>query len=674
MRLPRRFAPRNDNILRLNFQFVANFEFLNSCADMKRSIYLKKKSLEEARKIASEIASLIHLEEEVIPVIHSQGRITAEPIFARISSPPFHCAAMDGIAVKAETTYGATEESPKSLQIGKDAFFINTGNPIPQGMDSVIMIEDVHLIDSEQAEIREAAYPWQHVRAIGEDIIATEMVLPENHKITPYDLGALLASGHREVRVKKKPKVLILPTGSELLEPQEIDTNRSHSPTGVIESNSYVLSGLVSEDNGIPIRHSIVKDDRIKIEEALLSSYKGADLILIIAGSSAGSEDYTRSIIEESGEVLVHGISMMPGKPTLIGRFKDRPIIGIPGYPVSAIIAYEKLVRPILYQSLHLTNPERPKIKAFPARKISSKLGTEEFLRVKVGKVGEKLFTTPLSRGSGIITSLTRADGIIRIPALSEGLTENEETEIELLKPLEEILNTVVMVGSHDLSLDILANLLGRFYPPIFLSSHPVGSLGGILAIKNGICHIAGTHLLDPETGEYNFPYIHTYLNGIDVKVIHLVQREQGLMVKRGNPKKVKGLEDLLRKDISFVNRQKGSGTRILLDHSLNALSIEPGQIQGYEKEEFTHMAVASTVASGIADAGLGILPAAKAMDLEFIPIAKERYDLVIPSIYFEDEKIKKVIETIRSEAFKKMVLQMGGYDVSRTGEELTEC
>jgi putative molybdopterin biosynthesis protein len=471
--------------------------------------------------------------------------------------------------------------------------------------------------------------------------------------------------------VKKKPKVLILPTGSELLEPQEIDTNRSNSPTGIIESNSYVLSRLVSDDNGTPIRHSIVKDDRIKIEEALLSSYKEADLILIIAGSSAGSEDYTRSIIEESGEVLVHGISMMPGKPTLIGRFKDRPIIGIPGYPVSAIIAYEKLVRPILYQSLHLTNPERPKIKAFPARKIPSKLGTEEFLRVKVGKVGEKLFTTPLSRGSGIITSLTRADGIIRIPALSEGLTENEETEIELLKPLEEILNTVVMVGSHDLSLDILANLLGRFYPPIFLSSHPVGSLGGILAIKNGICHIAGTHLLDPETGEYNFPYIHTYLNGIDVKVIHLVQREQGLMVKRGNPKKVKGLEDLLRKDISFVNRQKGSGTRILLDHSLNALSIEPGQIQGYEKEEFTHMAVASTVASGIADAGLGILPAAKAMDLEFIPIAKERYDLVIPSIYFEDEKIKKVIETIRSEAFKKMVLQMGGYDVSRTGEEL---
>jgi putative molybdopterin biosynthesis protein len=271
-----------------------------------------------------------------------------------------------------------------------------------------------------------------------------------------------------------------------------------------------------------------------------------------------------------------------------------------------------------------------------------------------------------------MITSLTQADGIIRIPSLSEGLDENEATEVELLKPLDEITNTVVMVGSHDLTLDLLANLLGKYYPPVYLSSHSVGSLGGILAVKNGSCHMAGSHLLDPETGEYNFPYIRTYLNGIEVKVIHLVWREQGLFVQRGNPKKVKGLGDLLRKDITFVNRQKGSGTRILLDHTLKNLSLDSNQIRGYEKEEFTHMAVASTVACGVADAGLGILSAGRAMDLDFIPIAKERYDVIIPSIYFEDEKVQKVIETIRSDEFKRMVSQMGGYDVSRTGEELT--
>ena len=641
---------------------------------MKRNIYLKKKTLDEAKAVSLELASLIHLETEMIPVARSLGRVIAEPLFARISSPPFHCAAMDGIAVQAEGTYGASEESPKILLIGKDAFFVNTGNPIPKGMDAVIMIEDVHLIDSEKMEIREAAYPWQHVRSVGEDLIATEMLFPENHKITAYDLGALLSSGYQEVGVKKKPRVLILPTGSELLEPDRFCFSRPDAQTGVIESNSYVLSGLIIEDGGDPIRHSIVKDDRNEIKETLLSNSEGVDLILIIAGSSAGSEDYTRSVIEELGEVFVHGVSMMPGKPTLIGKFKEQPIIGIPGYPVSAIISYEELVRPILYRSLHLMNYGRGKIKASPTRKIPSKLGTEEFLRVKIGKVGEKFFATPLPRGSGMISSLTRADGIVRIPALSEGLDENEETEVELLKPFQEILNTIVMVGSHDLTLDILANTLGKFYPPIFLSSHPVGSLGGILAIKNGICHMAGIHLLDPDTGEYNFPYIHHYLRGIDVRVIHLVNREQGLIVDRGNPKRIKGLEDLLRKDIYFINRQKGSGTRILLDYTLKSLSIASDQIRGYEKEEYTHMAVASTVASGMADTGLGILSAAKALDLDFIPIGTERYDLIIPSNYVEDEKIQRVIETIRSTEFKETVLKMGGYDVSRTGEELFDC
>jgi putative molybdopterin biosynthesis protein len=609
------------------------------------------------------------LETETIPVIHSIGRVLAEPVFARISSPPFHCAAMDGIAVRAETTHGATEESPKILSIGKEAIFVNTGNPIPQGMDAVIMIEDVHLIDTGSAEIREAAYPWQHIRGVGEDVIATEMVFSENHKITPYDLGALLAAGHHEIRVKKKPRVLIVPTGSELLEPGS--THQSNRRSGIIESNSYVLSGLIMEDGGVPIRHAIVEDDPKKIEAALLSHHDEVDLLLIIAGSSAGSEDYTRSIIEGSGEIFIHGLAIMPGKPTLIGRFKDRPMIGIPGYPVSAIIAYEEVVRPILFQSLSMLPLERPKIRALPTGKIPSKLGTEEFLRVKVGKVGKRFYATPLPRGSGMITSLTKADGIIRIPMLSEGLTENEEAEVELLRPVTEILNTVVMVGSHDLTLDLLANQLGKLYPPIFFSSHAVGSLGGILAIRNGVCHMAGLHLLDPETGEYNLPYIRSHLGGIDLKVIHLVWREQGLMVRKGNPKKIHGLKDLLQKDVTFINRQNGSGTRILLDHTLKTLSLKANQIRGYEKEEFTHMAVASTVASGMADVGMGILPAARALGLDFIPIAKERYDLLIPSIYFEDEKIQRVIETVRSKEFKEEVLRMGGYDISRTGEEL---
>ena len=639
---------------------------------MKRNIYLKKKTLDEAKAISSNLASLIHLETEMIPAVNATNRVTAEPVFARISSPPFHCAAMDGIAVRAESTYGASEDSPRILSMGQEAFFVNTGNPIPPEMDAVIMIEEVHLIDAQRIEIRAGAFPWQHVRSMGEDMIASEMVLPAHHKITPYDVGALLASGRYEVPVWRNPRVGILPTGSELLEPSQLSSTDPVPPSGMIESNSYVLGGLILEDGGIPVRHAIVRDDPSKLREAFLFLLEETDLVLVIAGSSAGSEDYTRSIIEESGDVLAHGVSMMPGKPTLLARSGNKPVVGIPGYPVSAIMAYEELVRPILHQSLGLTTPERPRIKALPTRKLPSKLGTEEFLRVKVGQVGEKFLASPLPRGSGAITSLTRADGIIRIPPFSEGLNENEIVEVELLRPLKEIQNTIVMVGSHDLTLDLLSNLLGKNYPPVYFASHPVGSLGGILAIRNGTCHMAGLHLLDPETGEYNFPYLRQYLKGIDVRVIHLVYREQGLMVRQGNPNGIQGLNDLTRREITFINRQKGSGTRILLDHALKIVSLKPGDIRGYEKEEFTHIAIASAVAGGMADAGLGILPAAKAMGLDFIPVAKERYDLVIPSLYFEDEKMKRVIQTIRSDEFKSVVSQMGGYDVSKTGEELT--
>ncbi len=636
---------------------------------MKRNIYLKKKSLEEAKRLSSMLAGLIHLGDETIPVIQARGRVTSQPIFAKISSPPFHCAAMDGIAVRAESTYGATEDAPRVVRLGQEAIFINTGQPLPPGMNAVIMIEDIHQIDSARVEIREAAYPWQHVRPIGEDIVATEMVLPASHKLTPYDIGALLASGYQKIQVKTKPKVLILPTGSELIEPK--DVNLSEPLTKVIESNSYVLHQLVIEDGGEPSRHPIVEDDFDQIRNTLLSKAKEVDLILIIAGSSAGTRDYTRSIIEKEGEIYAHGISMMPGKPALLGRMKNRPIIGIPGYPVSAIMAYEELVRPLLYQVFQLIKPERVRLRVYPTRNIPSKLGTEEFLRVNVGKVGETFYASPLPRGSGIITSLTKADGILRIPSLSEGVEESREVEVELFRPLEVILQNVVMVGSHDLTLDLLANLLREFYPPIFLSSQSVGSLGGLLALKNGFCHLAGTHLLDPETGEYNIPYLRTYLGEMKVKVINLVYREQGLMVQRNNPKGLRSLKDLLREDISFINRQKGSGTRILLDHELKKLSIEPTQIRGYEREEYTHMAVASLVASGMVDAGLGILSSAKALNLDFIPVSKERYDLVIPSIYLNEEKVEKVIETIRSKKFKEEVLRLGGYDVSKTGEEL---
>jgi putative molybdopterin biosynthesis protein len=273
----------------------------------------------------------------------------------------------------------------------------------------------------------------------------------------------------------------------------------------------------------------------------------------------------------------------------------------------------------------------------------------------------------PLTRAAGSVTSLSRAEGIIRIPSLSEGIVAGEETEAKLLVDLEEIASTIVIIGSHDITLDVLANEMRAADRGVRIASGNVGSLGGLMALQKGTAHVAGSHLLDPETGEYNIPYIKRYLK-MPVHVFNLAEREQGLIIRKGNPHKVSGIEDLVRGDLSFVNRQRGSGTRILLDYKLQEMGIDPSQIQGYDNEEYTHMNVAVAVLNGVADVGLGIMAAARALDLDFIPVLKEQYDLVIPSSLVNDSNIQLLISVARSEGFKERVKGLGGYNPERSG------
>ncbi|MDQ7838246.1 MAG: molybdopterin biosynthesis protein [Thermodesulfobacteriota bacterium] len=635
-----------------------------------RKIYLEMKTLAEAQEIFFNALDYTPiLKSEKIPAAEALDRITAEAVYARFSSPSFHSAAMDGIAVLAEDTYGASEGNPKQLTIGKDTFFVNTGHILPPGTNAVIMIEEVHQIDEKTVEIQAPAHPWKYVRKVGEDIVATELILPQNHRITPFDIGALLAGGIFTLSVKKKPRVVIIPTGSELIAAEDI-TGDAPRQGKIIEYNSHILAGLVKECGAIPIRHEIISDDydRIKgaVQKACAADY---DCIIINAGSSAGSEDYTYTVIKELGRVLVHGVTIMPGKPTILGIIAGKPVIGNPGYPVSAVISFDQFVRPILYKMLGIPPPERPRITARPARKIPSKLGMEEFLRVNVGRVGDTTIATPLPRGAGSITTLTRADGILRVPHLSEGINADEKVEIELLREAREIANTLVIIGSHDLTIDVLANEIKKRTPRLSLSSSHVGSTGGLLAIGKGMAHMAGSHLFDPETGEYNIPYIKKIIPDVPVKLVNLVYREQGLIVPKGNPKGIQSIHDLRRKDIGFINRQAGSGTRILLDFQLKKLGVSPAEINGYEREEYTHMSVAVDVLSGSADVGLGIYAAARALGLDFISVVKERYDLVIPAIFWDDERIRALMAVIMSPEFKEIVEQLGGYDTSRTGE-----
>ncbi|MDD3580573.1 MAG: molybdopterin biosynthesis protein [Desulfobacca sp.] len=640
---------------------------------MKRHIYLKMKPLEEARRLFLSQFDLDHfLAPEEIPTVEALDRVTAAPVLARRSSPHYHSAAMDGYAVSAALTFGATTEQPRRLRLGSEAIPVNTGNLLPPGTDAVIMVEQVNPLDDETIEIEAGVYPWQYVRRVGEDLVAQEMVLPEKTVITPYAQGALLAVGVNQVLVRRRPRVVIIPTGSELLPPGELAPEEL-APGRIIEFNSIMLASLVKQAGGLPHIYPPVPDAWEAIRAALTEALSLGDIIIINAGSSAGTEDYTAQAISELGKVIVHGVAMMPGKPTILGVIQGKPVIGNPGYPVSAVLSAEQFILPLIARLLGRALPIRPQIEVYPAQKIPSKAGLEEFIRVTLGKVGERVIATPLPRGAGTITSLVRADGIIRIPALAEGLEEDRPAQAELLISPEELTGTLVVIGSHDNTLDVLATLLRRYHPALRLSSAHVGSLGGLLALKRGRSHLGGSHLFDPDTNTYNISYIQRYLAGVPLKLINLVYRRQGLIVRPENPKNIKTFQDLTRSEVNFINRQRGSGTRILLDYQLQQLGIGAEAINGYEREEYTHMAVAVNVLSGSADTGLGIMAAARALELDFIPVVTERYDLVVPQTTFAEARFQTLLTLIRSEEFKHTVAGLGGYDTRDTGEIIWE-
>lgn len=640
---------------------------------MKREIYLETTPLNEAiEKWLKRLESQGFLKAfpgEKVMVSESLGRITAEPVTARLSSPFYHSSAMDGYAVKYQETFGASETSPKKLKLNEQAVYIDTGDPMPDGFNAVIMIEDVNVYEG-HIEITEPATPWQNVRVIGEDIVATELILPENHRIRPVDVGAMLAGGYVDINVRRKPKVVIIPTGTEIVEP-----GSNLKKGDIIEYNSRVLGGLVSEWGGEPVRFRIVPDNLDELKDAILEAHNAGDMVVVNAGASAGSEDFTSRAISETGEVILHGVSIKPGKPVIIGVVKNKPVLGIPGYPVSAFITFNLFAKPVIYrwQGIEMEPPEI--LRAALSRQVASTLGQEEFLRVKIGKVGDKFIATPVSRGAGVLMSLVRADGFVRIPAMSEGIGAGSEVDVELLRTKNEIENTIVCIGSHDNALDLLANSLKKKYLKLSLSSAHVGSMGGLMALKKGEAHIAGTHLLDEETGEYNVSSIKRFLSDRRIILVNLVYREQGLLVLKGNPKNIKGFEDLTRDDVVFINRQAGAGTRLLTDKHLRECRIKPEDVKGYEREEYTHMGVASAVLTGIADTGLAILASAKALGLDFIPVAKERYDLAVPFEFYDTEMIRAVLSIIREDnEFRDIVVaKLGGYDVSDMGKVMYE-
>ncbi|MEV5499811.1 molybdopterin biosynthesis protein [Nonomuraea fuscirosea] len=601
-----------------------------------------------------------------MPVGAAVGRVTAEPVWALRSSPAFDAAAMDGIAVRATDTVGAADTTPVLLAAG-DFAVVDTGDPLPEGYDAVVMREHVHRTPDGEAELRAAVPPYQHVRSIGEDISAGELLLPEGHRLRPVDVAACAAAGIVEVGVRRAPRVVIVPTGDEIR-----PVGAELAPGDILDTNSMMLAAQAREAGCEARVTEIVPDDPQAITAMLMEATQDADLVLLIAGSSAGRDDYTARVVAGAGVVAVHGVAVRPGHPVVLGAAGRTPVIGVPGYPVSAALTFDIFAAPALAELEGAAPRERPSATAHLARKLPSAIGMDDWVRVRLGRVRDRLVATPLPRGAGVLTSLVRADGLLVVPSGVEGHHAGEQVRVELLRGLSEIGRTIVAIGSHDMVLDLAASALRAADPLITLASSNVGSLGGLVALRDGLCHVAGSHLLDPATGRYTLPYVDRLLGtDADVAVIRLVHRDQGLIVAPGNPLGLTGIEDLAKPDLRYVNRQRGAGTRALLDHELTGLGIDSREVSGYSREEHTHLAVAAAVAAGRADAGLGILAAARAFGLDFVPVAREPYDLVLRTGTLEEELLAPLWELLEQPEFRAGVEALGGYSCAETGRRV---
>lgn len=599
-----------------------------------------------------------------VPVAAAAGLVTAGPVWATRSSPPFDAAGMDGIAVRAADTVGASETTPVSLD--PDAYdVVDTGDPIPGERDAVVMREHVHYV-GKAAELRTAVPPYQHVRSIGEDISAGELLLPEGHRLRAADIAAAAAAGATELLVRRRPVVTILPTGDEV-KPIGTPTRSGE----ILDTNSVMLAAQAREV-GCEVRCLPVEpDDPDRIASVVRAAAAECDLLIVVAGSSAGRDDYTAGVVARLGNLAVHGVAVRPGHPVVLGTVGRTPVLGAPGYPVSAALTFDIFAEPLLAELAGAPPRRRQRMRARLARKLASPLGVDDWVRVRLGMVGGALVASPLPRGAGVLTSLVRADGLLVVPAGQEGHHAGDEVGVELLRGIDEVARTIVAIGSHDLVLDLAASALRADDPMVTLASSNVGSLGGLVALRDGLCHIAGSHLLDPATGGYTVPYVDRLFGDAAPAVVRLVHRDQGLIVAPGNPLGLASVADLARPGVRYVNRQRGAGTRVLLDYELAQLQISPDAIDGYAREEPTHLAVAAAIAAGRCDAGLGILAAARAFGLDFVPVTQEPYDLVVAADVMDSPLLAPLWSLLQSDRFQAAVTDLGGYSTKEMGRRL---
>ena len=615
------------------------------------------------RRALVEAGALRRLPAESISVSQARNRVTATAVWARISAPHYHAAAMDGYALRAKDVARASVCAPVRLKLNSQAQYIETGDPLPQGFDAILPQEEAK-IDNNVLVVTAPVQPWRHIRIIGEDMVASELVVAANQRLRPQDLGAIAGSGHDRVQVYRRPRIVIIPIGARLVPPQT-----TLKPGEIIEFNSITLAAMAEEWGATVSVLHLTECHLQTLTSQVAAALDDYDLVVLNAGAAGGARDYAKAIIDSLGQVDVQGVAIRPGHSLILGHAQGKPIVAIPGFPVSAMTAFELVVRPLLEDWLGQPGDHPPRIQALLATELPSHPAVDDFKRVLVVHSYRGVVARALPQTAGAVMSMVQADGVIHIPRGQQNIQAGTYAQVALLRAPEAIANSIVHIGSHDLTLDILADQLRRARPDRSLNSLHTGSVAGLEALARGEAHFAGCHLLDPTSGEYNIAAIQRLLPHLPVIIMAFVRRDQGLLVPRGNPKNISSLTDLLRANVCFVNRQPGSGTRLLLDFHLQQMGISPAAIRGYEREEFSHLTVAAAVKNGSADVGLGILSAARALDLDFIPLFQEDYQLVIPQAHYESDLLAPMFDIIQTDDFRQTVAALGGYDVSNMGD-----
>lgn len=635
----------------------------------QRKVFHFLVDIEDALRAIYEKAGPGPLGEEKVPLLEAHGRVLSRDIYAPIDHPPFDRSEVDGYAVRSEDVEWADELSPVALkvsgkaEVGKlpgtelregEALEISTGAPLPRGADAIVM-EEYCEREGDVVLAHRSASPGENVSTGGSDISAGDLLIPKGTRLRHYHIGLLAGMGFRSVYVYRRPRAVVFSTGAEVVEP-----GAELPPGKVYDVNGHLITTFLREMGAEADFAGVLPDDTDVVRSAIARALEEYDVIITSGGTSAGEADVIYRVFQELGEVIVHGLKVKPGKPTVIAHKGRKLLIGLPGFPMSSYMILTRLVKPVLTKLIGAVEHE-DKVKArlpFPIRKQAGKAWV---MPVSLINVRGEYTAYPISLASGSISHLIYSDGLIVIPVDRDYVEHSEEFDVYLFKG-EPPRDRLTFIGSNDPFLMEMLRASGLLYRSRVINA---GSYAGWVAISRGEADIAPTHLLDEETLQYNI----TYLDKMGLRgraaLIRGYKRVIGLVVKKDNPKGIRGLGDFLRDDIRIVNRVKGSGIRAFIDYNLRKIFEERSLdwkkvhriVNGYTYEVRTHTAVALAVSQGRADVGIASGYAAEIFGLDFIPLAKEDYDFLTLKERIEKREVREFIEILRNRKFVEELL-----------------